>query len=195
DNLANLRVLQLGDTEYERADFSPRVLPQLLPRMPRLEELRLFLWTFEGEEVFALPMPKLRVLRVAGAFDYPLDVLAQNESLGSLTHLSVEPVEPGGHQKLFADSAAALLRSPSLTSLQHLQLRFFTPGDGLCQELVDSGILARLRSLDLQFSEISDEGARALAASPDLRRLGSLDVRWNYLTEAGLRALTATGIH
>jgi uncharacterized protein (TIGR02996 family) len=194
ENLANLRVLQLGDTDFERADFSPRVLPQLLPKMPRLEELRLFLWTLEAEELFALAMPSLRVLQVAGAFDYPLEVLAGNESLGHLTHLSIEPIEPGGHQKIFVDSASSLLRAPALAALQHLQLRFFMPGDALCQEVVESGILRRLRSLDLQFNEITDEGARVLAACPDLRRLGSLDVAWNYLSGAGLQALRATGI-
>src|SRR5581483_8232152 len=153
-----------GDTDYERADFSPRVLPQMLAKMPQLEELRLFLWTLEAEQFFALPLECLRLLQVAGVFEYPLDILAENESLRNLTHLLIKPVAPGGHLKIFSDVAGALLRSSALKSLQRLQLRFITPGDAYCQELVDSGILRRLKGLDVQFSEITDEGAGILAS-------------------------------
>jgi hypothetical protein len=135
-------------------------------------------------------------------------VLAGNQALKRLTHLLLhphyykeealgDPVEPGeqeGDAYLNLEGVRALLRSPNLPALTHLQLRVCSMGDAGCEEIVRSGILKRLRSLDLRHGRVTDEGARLLADCPDLARLEYLDLERNGLTRAGIARLRAVGI-
>jgi uncharacterized protein (TIGR02996 family) len=195
DNLANLRTFQLGDIHFGPTDVSPRLLPDLLSHMPRLEELRLYLFSLDEDDLFRLEAyHNVRVLQLCGVFDYPLSLLAENPSLGKLAELHVEPVAPGGHMPLDPYQAVQLLRPGVLPALGVLRLRFCDAGDSVCEEIAGSGILGRLRTLDLQFGGITDEGARALAGSPDLRRLKTLDVSYNSLSEEGVARLKAAGV-
>jgi hypothetical protein len=165
--------------------------------MPRLEDLRLFAHEVDAGRLFAQNMPHLQVLHVFHLHDYPLEVLAANPSLGRLRELSLWPhaLEPGDEEAYITVSGArALVHSPHLTSLSHLELHLSDLGDEGCEEIVRSGILKRLKTLVLAHGRITDEGARLLAACPDLPRLERLDLSRNALTDAGIGALLDTGV-
>jgi uncharacterized protein (TIGR02996 family) len=194
--LRNLRFFQVGAEEGECHIDAPKVV-SLIQQMPRLEELRLYAHRIDTRALFALPLPRLRVLVVDHLRDYPLDVLGRNASLGRLANLSFTPhfLEPGDEGSyLPLPAVRALVWSPHLTGLTHLALRQSDLGDEGCEEIVRSGILRRLKVLDLQSGRITDAGALALAACPDLRRLEQLNVALNGLTQAGIDALGATGV-
>jgi uncharacterized protein (TIGR02996 family) len=210
--LGNVRVFQVGPRP-EGADASGialfshssgEALADLVQKMPALEELYVFAHAAEElERLFGgKGLTRLRVLQVYHCCEnaeHPLATLAGNPSLGRLTHLLLHPHAFMGFDgdqgsSLPLEQVRALLRSPHLKSLTHLQLRLSNMGDEGCRALVDSGILKRLKVLDLRHGCISDDGASALAACPELRHLESLDVSGNWLTAAGTQALGAVGI-
>jgi hypothetical protein len=183
--------------------------------MPRVEELHLLCKSYDVERVFALPnLGNLRVLRVyhlgiCGSreerliYAYPLGVLAANPALTNLTHLLFHPHHPerythyrrGGQRSFLPlELVRALVRSPLLPRLTHLQLRLSDMGDAGVRLLIDSGILKRLRWLDLRHGAVTDEGARLLAACPDAARLEHLDLSRNAVGPDGLAALRAAGV-
>jgi hypothetical protein len=137
-----------------------------------------------------------------------LRVLAANPAFGRLTHLLLHPhyykeyglgeevpaEEQEGLAYLTLEDLRAVVRSPHLTSLTHLQLRLCSMGDEGCREVVRSGILKRLKALDLRHGRITDAGARVLADCADLARLEYLDVERNGLTGEGIDRLKAAGI-
>jgi uncharacterized protein (TIGR02996 family) len=198
---------------YVQAPLAP-----LLSKMPRLEELHLLCKDYDVAPIFSLPtLTRLRVLRLyhlgqEGAdreardpYAYPLEVLAGNKAFGNLTHLlfhphceevmSRLPSQSGGHLSFLPiEQVQALLGSPHLTNLTHLQLRLSDMGDAGCRALVESGILRRLKWLDLRYGCIGDGGARILAACADLMNLEHLDLGRNALTEEGIAVLAATGV-
>src|SRR5262249_24283367 len=92
---------------------------------------------------------------------------------------------------LTLEELAAVVRSPHLRSLTHLQLRCSNAGDAGIEEVIASGILKRLKVLDLRFGTVTDEGARALARCPDAAGLEMLDLEFNMLTDEGVEALGA----
>jgi uncharacterized protein (TIGR02996 family) len=200
--LGNVRLLRLGrlveEGEEHRYYVSSPGVPDLVARMPRLEELYLLAGGYNPARLFALPtLQHLRILQVYHLQAYhPLDILAGNPVLGNLTHLLLHPHGYATAEEAFLDLAAvrAVVRSPHLKSLRHLQVRLCTMGDAGCEEIVASGILKRLKVLDLRHGCISDAGARALGACPDLRNLELLDLQRNGLTRAGVAALKATGV-
>jgi uncharacterized protein (TIGR02996 family) len=204
--LGNVRVLRLGemveddseDCPYYDSHWETPAAPDLVARMPRLEELYLLTKRYEPARLFGLwTLHQLRILQVYHLEErYPLEVLADNPHLGNLTHLLLHPHGYADPDAPFLDLAGvrAVLRSPHLRSLTHLQVRLCDMGDEGCREIVDSGILKRLKRLDLRHGCITDDGARLLADCPDLRRLELLDVNRNGLTAAGIEALEATGI-
>jgi len=205
DIFANLRTFQFG----EKMDDAPsqgryydsscgafgEQIPSLVARMPRIEELYLFANELPTGELFGLDnLQRLRVLQVYHAHVYDLETLAQNPALGNLTHLLFHPKalgswseDPGPYIK--SDGVRALLNSPHLQRLTHLQLRLTDIGDAGCQEIVNSGILQRLERLDLRHGCITDDGARILARHPGLAKLQHLDVSRNALTDEGVNLL------
>jgi uncharacterized protein (TIGR02996 family) len=198
--LGNVRLLRLGVLAEGECDchmYSPAA-PHLVARMPRLEELYLLTKEYDPRRLFALrTLTRLRVLQMYHLQAYhPLDVLAGNPALGNLTHLLLHPHGYARPGKPFLDLAAvrALVRSPHLKSLQHLQVRLCNMGDAGCEEIVASGILKRLKVLDLRHGCITDAGARVLASCPDLRNLELLDLQRNGLTEAGVAVLKAARV-
>jgi uncharacterized protein (TIGR02996 family) len=194
DNLRNLRVLQLGDPDFALTDVGDGPLYDFLTHLPRLEDLTLAFYLLDTRRLFGIELPNLRRLHVSGVFSYFLEVLGLNASLGTLTHLLLEPAGPGAHQKLMTADVLRLVRSPHLRALTNLQLRFCALGDVVCEDVVGSGILKRLKKLDLQYSDITDEGAARLAACSDLRNLRRLDVSYNRVSERGVAQLRAIGI-
>jgi uncharacterized protein (TIGR02996 family) len=204
-HLANLRVFQLGWTVEEaygdwcgyNSHTAGENAYHFVRQMPRLEELSLFAHGVDGNKLFALPLPNLRVVQLYHSHKYGLAKLAENASLTKLTHLLCHPhaLEPDhDHAYIRLADLRAVVNSPHLTSLKHLRLRLADFGDKGCQEIVKSGILKRLETLDLRHGCIGDAGARTLAACPDLKRLRHLDVSRNELTNQGLAALKAVGI-
>ena len=139
---------------------------------------------------------------------YRLSALADNPAFGRLTHLLLHPhfykdgalgeeVPPDEQEEvayLTLEDVRAVVRSPHLASLTHLQLRVCSMGDEGCREIVRSGVLKRLKALDLRHGRITDEGARALAECKDLARLEYLDVERNGLTREGIGRLKKAGI-
>lgn len=200
--LAHLRTFQFGwtsDEEYgDGCDFQCHQggsqVHELIAKTPRLEELYLFAHHVNGAALFALPLPYLRVLQVYHSHDYPLEVLAANATLTSLTHLLLHPHAIEGPVPLTLDGLRAVARSPHLRSLTHLRLRLTVFGDEGVREIVDSGLLGRLKVLDLRHGRVSDAGAKLLAASPAVKGLELLDLSRNELTEEGIAELQATGV-
>jgi uncharacterized protein (TIGR02996 family) len=194
--LLNLRVFQLGKPMrgFDIRDWRSReapMLPELIAKLPRIEELRLLAHGYDAARLFALPnLSALRVLQVDySAERYPLEVLATNPALGNLTHLLVCGHPIGEPPRTDLAGARAVVHSPQLPKLTHLQLQGSDHGDVGCTEIVTSGILKRLKVLDLRHGEITDSGARTLADCPDLRRLELLDIERNALTQTGIDAL------
>ena len=143
-------------------------------------------------------MPRLRILRFDHATEYPLEVLANNPTLGNLTHLLCHPHAqyPEDHVAYIRlDQLRAVCQSPHLRSLTHLQLRLTDFGDDGVEEVVASGVLKRLRILDLSNGCVTDRGAAILAACPDLKNLSFLNLTRNALSEGGIAALKATGVN
>ena len=168
-------------------------------QMPNLEELYLLAHRVDANKVFALPTPNLRVLQLYHSNKYPLDKLAANKTLTSLTTLLCHPhavefedEERGAYIRL--PHLRAVCRSPHLTSLTHLRLRLTDFGDRGAREIVESGILKRLKILDLSLGCMTDEGAELLAASPDLKNLEFLDLSRNALGPDGVKAIKSTRV-
>jgi uncharacterized protein (TIGR02996 family) len=204
-HLANLRVFQLGWTAKDnyKGNYCPynchtegENAHHFVRHMPRLEELYLFAHNVDGNKLFSLPLPSLRVAQLYHGEKYGLVKLAQNASLAKLTHLLCHPhaLEYDDKPYIRLADLRAIVGSPHLTSLKHLRLRLADFGDKGCEEIVKSGILQRLETLDLRHGCISDAGARTLAGCPDLKRLTHLDVSRNALTRQGMAALKAVGI-
>jgi hypothetical protein len=200
--LTNVRYLHLGlpVDETSRHRFNSRLVMGMgaadaIERMTRVEELHLFIRGLDSAKLFGLgTLQHLRVLQVYHLLEYPLARLATNPALRQLTHLLLHPAwleDPSAYRR---EEVRALLGSPHLVSLRHLQLRLSELGDRCCEDLVASGILKRLEVLDLQHGTITDAGARTLAACPDLRHLDRLLIADNNLSGAGVAALRGTSI-
>jgi uncharacterized protein (TIGR02996 family) len=213
--LANVRVFTLGEDEGDGPDFSTSftteaVVP-LVRSMPRVEEVYLFA-RFNGlTHLFTLPSVKnLRVLKAYhNSQVHRLDVLAANPAFRRLTHLLLHPHALAWHDNRAEDERAgfrkeegylplrvveALVRSPNLTHLTHLQLRLSSMGDAGCELLVSSGILRRLQGLDLRHGRITDAGARTLMECPDLRKLSWLDLGYNALSDEAAERVKGLGV-
>ncbi len=224
ENLRRLRIGTEGNVDGCLTDryaaqshaYCPRAV-ELAEKMPRLEELHLLCKEYDVKKLFSSrKLTRLRVLRIyhlgvrradqqeGRRYEYPLDVLAKNRTFGNLTHLLFHPHHAEYHPDYFEKGprpsflplgqVRALVRSPHLRKLTHLQLRLSNMGDEGCAELVRSGILGRLKWLDLRHGCVTDKGADTLAACPDLPRLEHLDLSRNALTKKGIAALRATGV-
>jgi uncharacterized protein (TIGR02996 family) len=210
--LTNLRVFKLGFSDHpDQLGHSTMVLPfegcnvdqlsELLQKCSRMDELHLNTNLLGIDNLFASPvLGNIRVLQYyygslysAGDAErpYPLIELAYNTSLGHLTTLRLHP---GRDATIDLDELDAVLRSPHLPSLIHLQAHMTLFGDDGAQAIVESGILRKLKVLDIGYGNMTDEGARLLADSPDLNHLDLLDVSRNALTARGIAMLQATGI-
>jgi hypothetical protein len=208
--VSNLRVFKLGfgdtnDRLVHNTMFGPFAscnAPQvvrLLQKCPRLEELHLNTDLRNLSALFAHPaLGQLRVLQYYHGRNYgrradanPLRGLANNPHLKRLTTLRLHP---SSSALITWELLNALLGTPSLGSLTHLQLRMSTFGDAGANSLVQSGVLRRLEVLDIGYGTMTDAGARRLASCPDLKRLQTLDVSRNALTSQGIDALRGTGI-
>lgn len=211
----NVRSFQYGDEVDPEEDgfHSGTQFDQLAPlvaQMPRVEELSIFGHVYQPADgmedlgrIFALPtLRNLRVLRYYHGIVYPLQALASNPALGRLTHLMCYPHSGTGYNTqtgefdgvIHREHVRAIVNSPHLTALTHLQLRSCSGGDEMVEDVISSGILKRLDVLDLRHGRITDAGARQLAACPDARRLKVLDVVRNRLTGAGISTLNQAGI-
>ncbi len=190
-HVTNLRVFHLGELD-DNCHTSGETAAELVARMPRLEELYLGAHQVDMESLFASKnLTNLRIMQIYHNYHYPLEILAANPTFRNLTHLLLFPhaIESSHQPYVNLAGVRALVHSPHLPKLMHLQLRLSDMGDEGCEEIVRSGILKRLRYLDLMFGRISDRGAEILAGCPDLRNLGLLDVSSNRLTDSGITAL------
>jgi uncharacterized protein (TIGR02996 family) len=222
-DLSGLRSFQIGVQwdfdQYMYNEYGPdchtycEPLPKLIERMPRVEELKLFCKDYDIRDLFVSRVPsQLKELWIAhfgvyrGAnrepapYAYPLELLADNPTFRNLTHLRFHPHRdeyPSRDEQRLSflplPAVRAVLRSPHLQGITHLQLRLSDMGDDGVREIIASGALARLVELDLRHGRISDEGARLLAAHPDARRLASLDLSGNALTDEGVALIESLG--
>jgi uncharacterized protein (TIGR02996 family) len=216
--IRNIRVFQLGkEVDPEEWDYCAGTtfirLAPLVERMPRLEELSIFAYVNDQDmgrselgRLFSLPtLTNLRVLRYYHGHAYPLEALASNPALGRLTHLLCHPHkharrEParrgqsGWASAITHPGVYAVVTSPHLKSLTHLQFRCCDGGDDMVADIVDSGVLKRLKTLDMRHGRITDVGARQLAACPEIKEI-ELDLVNNRLTSRGIAALQVAGCH
>src|SRR5262249_39246741 len=149
-----------GDAgELGRCHSNGEVIHKVVARMPRLEELYLYAHRVAGAGLFTLPLRWLRGLRYDHATEYPPEILANNPTLGNLTHLQCHPHarypgDPVAYIRL--DQLRAVCRSPHLRSLTHLRLLLTDFGDDGVEEVVASGVLQRLRVLNLSYGCVTD---------------------------------------
>jgi hypothetical protein len=212
--LQNVRIFQYGhevDPELDEYTAGTKFdcLAPIISCLPRLEELSIFGCGAESKggtadltRIFSLStLTNLRVLRYYHGYVYPLEELAANSAGHRLTHLLCFPhsytfdrmkggLAPAIHQA----HIRAVVTSPYLTSLTHLQLRCSNGGDAMIEDVIASGVLKRLKMLDLRHGHVTDAGARMLAACPEAKNLEVLDLINNRLTDAGIAALKASGI-
>jgi len=207
DNLRNLRVLHLGQTDGFRADQGEPIVYNSrwdlyqagdpiwdwIARLPRLEELYLECFTLRTERLFGMEsLGNLRILQVNLSTDYPLVALGRNRALTNLTHLSFHPAaahtDEGDGAFLSVEQLTGIARSPHLKKLTHLRFQRSDAGDTGVRVLIESGLLKRLKFLDLAMGEVTDEGA-GLLAEADLGGLEYLDLRANALSQEGQRRL------
>jgi uncharacterized protein (TIGR02996 family) len=207
-HLASVRVFQLGEgnpglngqkEESDNCHTPGDPAHHLVKQMPHLEELYLMARRVDANKLFALPLPNLRVLQLDHITKYPLDKLAANKTLTSLTALLCHPHamefdDEDGGAYIRLNHLRAICRSPHLTKLTHLRLRLTDFGDKGAEEIAASGILKRLKVLDLRAGCVSDAGAKTLADSPDLKNLEFLNLNMNALTKDGTKLLKATGV-
>jgi uncharacterized protein (TIGR02996 family) len=197
-HLGNLRALDLAGEEYSGHSGGEGVV-EFVRRLPRLEVLRLLVHDVDTDTLFSLPtLINLRQLQVYHLRHYPLERLGANPALRRLTHLRLKPhaLVPGDtHAYITLDGVRALVASPHLVSLTHLELRLSDMGDAGCDAIARSGILSRLEELTLGPGCSTDAGARLLAGCPDIRHLRKLDLDGNLLSNEGIAALRATGVH
>jgi uncharacterized protein (TIGR02996 family) len=207
--VANVRVFQYGreaDPEEDRYWSGTQFdrLAPLVGRMPRLEELSVFGHIYGREAgrpdlsaLFSSPtLGNLRLLRYYHGHTYPLEALAANPALGRLTHLLCFPHSFAREidrrtvrTAIGRAGVRAIVTSPHLTALTHLQLRCCDGGDPMVEDIVASGVLRRLKVLDLRHGHVTDRGARLLASCPEARNLEVLDLINNRLTPSGVAAL------
>jgi uncharacterized protein (TIGR02996 family) len=184
-----------GVGEYGQCHTNGEQAHHYVKQMPNVEEIRLFAHNIDTNKLFALPLPRLRVLQVFNAHKYPADKLAANASLGELTHLLLQPHAPDDPKPyLRLRELRAICRATNLPKLTHLVLRYTDFGDEGISEIVSSGILKRLKVLDLHGGCVTDDGAKALAADPDAKKLESLNLDNNALSAQGIKALKAAGL-
>jgi hypothetical protein len=213
--LSNLRVFKVGfsDDGSNNLEHSTMVQPfddvtadrieELLQKWPRLEEL--YLNDFVGHVGPLFLSPALGGLRVLQYYFghahsyprsdfpiYPLTALADNESLRNLHTLRLHP---GRDATLSIDGVRAIVTSPNLPALRHLQLHMTDYGDSGAQAIAESGILRRLQVLDIGYGNMTDAGARLLAEAPGIKNLEVLDVSRNSLSRRGIDALRQTGVN
>lgn len=208
-HLAGIRVFQMGglgepnmtgqNEELDSCNISGELAHEFAARMPNLEELYIEAHDVNADKLFALPMPKLRALKLYHSNSYPLGVLAANASLTNLTALLCHPRALDLDDDMDAayirlPDLRAVCRSTHLTALTNLRLRLTDFGNQGAEEIVASGVLKRLKILDLQGGCITDEGAKVLADSPDLKNLEFLNLRANALKKAGKDAIKATKV-
>jgi uncharacterized protein (TIGR02996 family) len=206
--LTALRAFKLGFSDDEPPRHSTMVDPfgtctaaqivQLLQKNPRLEELYLNTALQGVGTLFAAPeLGQVRVLQYyfgTGTYGsrpeaaYPLSKLAKNASLSKLTALRLHA---GRESTVELKEVEALLHSPNLPNLTHLQIHMTNYGDEGARALVASGILKRLKMLDIGYGNMTDAGARLLADCADTWRLERLVVSKNALTSDGIEALQA----
>jgi hypothetical protein len=159
----------------------------------RLEKLLLFGTGIRSEDICELELPQLRVLSMYHLSPpVPLDWLAENRSMSNLTKLAFHP-RAEGTPLVGPEELRALIRSPYLKKIRHLQLRYTDIGDIGISYLVKAGWLRRLRVLDLRHGTVTNRGARLLAESPDFSHLQRLDLRRNRLRRSGVRLLEDAG--
>jgi uncharacterized protein (TIGR02996 family) len=196
ERLRNVRHFRLGPLPPESCHIGGEDAVNFVRLMPRLEELYLYTHRTPTDQLFAQPMPTLRVLHVYHIYAYPLHILAQNATLRNLQVLSLWPHGlDGDHAYISAEEFRHLVASPHLKGLTHLEVHLSDLGDDGCAALVRSGKLKQLKVLDLSRGRITDAGARLLAACPDLKKLERLDLSQNALTAAGVAALQAAGVN
>lgn len=195
--ITHLRILRLGAEDEQSTYIEDESVIEFIRGQLHLEEIYSGVRPLDSAALFQLPLPHLRALTVNHLDRYPLKLLVENATLGRLTKLSLWPhaIEPGDEGAYITrDDVRALVFSPHLQSLTHLELHLTDIGDDGCQDIVQSGILRRLKVLDLSGGRITDAGARTLADCPDLRHLDFLNLHGNILSSAGIAALLATNI-
>jgi uncharacterized protein (TIGR02996 family) len=197
DCLKNVCSLALGEVERWSAVYLWPEGPsttELVRSCPRLERLRLQLLEHDGDRLFRLAMPHLRILQLGLGFPWPLTVLAENASLGNLEELTLDgrfaEYEEEGPS---LEDLRAVARSPHFRGLRSLRLRRTLLGDEGVREIVASGLIDRLDSLVLRNGIVTDEGASLLARSPAIRKLEQLDLDHNRVTPEGERLLREAG--
>ena len=196
-NLRKLRLGQVSEGEYGGScHIGLSDIVALLKRMPKLEDAQLLIHGVDVKALFSMKtLPHLRVLRLYHTHAVPLEVLAKNPAFANLEQLHVFPHALDDDEAYVnLEGVAALLKSPHLKRLTHLELRANSMGDEGIDALIASGRLKQLEHLDLVHGRVTDAGAIKLAACPDVKHLKHLDLSYNMLTKAGEDALKKTGV-
>ena len=219
EKLCSLESLQIGNVwaphEQIVGGFSChcycKPLTDLVAQLPNIRHLKLYCKDYDIDRLVQLPMPKLETLEIYHAgvrshqgdrsrYAYPLDLLADNATLGNLKSLLLHPHHEEYHRDHYGqpqlpsflplDQVEALLKSPHIRQLEQLQLRLSNAGDTMCDAIVSSKCLDHLQSLDLRHGRLTDEGGRRLVEWAIQRGLRRLDLSRNALSEDGVESLS-----
>src|SRR5262249_2051463 len=153
--------VEVGERQHS-SSTSGHGVTDLLGRMPNLEELHLLAFDVDPDALFRMGLRKLRVLRLCHGRRYPVELLEEDAAFGTVSHLPLAEMRYGRERGLRLPGLRAVLRSPDLKKLTHLQFRGSDAGDDGCKEIVRSGALKRLKSLDLRYGYVTDAGALTL---------------------------------
>ncbi|VTS07151.1 WGR domain-containing protein [Tuwongella immobilis] len=201
--LGTLKRVRFGSIEEENYDdycpfnchFAGDQLAQLIERMPRIEELRLFAHRVNTQKLFGLKsLTHLRVIQLYHNDNYDVKRLASNAACANLEAILFHPHALEDEPMLTVEGLEAIGKSKHLSKLRHLRYRLSDAGDDGCQVIVDTKLLKRLKQLDLRHGRITDTGLATLMASPDFKNLELLDISRNRITPDGIARLQASGV-
>jgi Ran GTPase-activating protein (RanGAP) involved in mRNA processing and transport len=144
-----------------------------------------------GAEFIATRMPNLTTLhlRYCGIEDEGYTLLAASTTLPNLRELHLD-----GNFAEEAQSIIALVNSPVVANLTHLDLSGTRGGIDVITAIAQSTALSKLRCLNVATNQLGDEAAIALAQSTTLMNLTWLDVSNNEIGPDGIKALLTSPV-
>ena len=170
---------------------------ELLKKCPRLEELYLntnlvdidALFATRGSAISAYCNTTTATTTVRKALRAARIRLRPWQTTPSLQRLTTLRLHPGRDTTIELTEFDALVRSPHLPGLTHLQVHMTNFGDEGARGIIESGILRRLETLDIGYGNMTDDGRSPAGGMSRPEALQLLDVSRNALTVAGIAAL------
>lgn len=182
---------ELRELNLDGSGMHTNVMSELLTpgHMPRLESLNLGRHKLAREGLSLLTSIS-PVLRRLNLSDASLGERGVRALISTPGVESLEHLELARNM-LRDEGGTQVVCAPALERVKHLDLSRNELGDRVMHALVARGAMTHLLSLELSHNEISDEGASALAFGENLAQLELLNLHYNPLSERGEATLNA----